>query len=160
MRKIAIQTCAGKVEIETLYGQNPETRQWRYPLKEQLGVAGRLPLSPLLAQRLCFTATQSLSFAACAATATVWGAPVNDSMVHRCVQKYGARIEERLEQETERILDPATRNEALAELEDPAEPGADESLVVMLDGWMIRERGRSGELRQRTSRRSAWPGAR
>ncbi len=59
----------GKVEIETLYGQDPETRQWRCPLKEQLGVAGRLPLSPLLARRLCFTATQSLSFAACARTA-------------------------------------------------------------------------------------------
>jgi len=71
----------------------------------------------------------------------MWGVPVNDSMVHRYVQDYGGRVEEHLEQETERILEPATRQEALAELEDPVDAGADNSLVIMMDGWMIRERG-------------------
>ncbi|MFC1601423.1 hypothetical protein ACFL34_03650 [Candidatus Sumerlaeota bacterium] len=131
LRKITIQTCAGKVELETLYGQDRQTGHWRCPLKEQLGLAGRLPLSPLLAKRLCFTATQSLSYDACAQIVPVWGVALNDSMVHRYVQEYGGQLEDQMQQETERILEPTTRQQALAELEDPIGAESDSRLVIM-----------------------------
>lgn len=139
-RKIEVLTCAGKIELDVVYGQDPGSKRWHCPLKEALGLSGRLPLSPLLAKRYCFTATQSLSFEACAQIASLWGAtPVNEAMIHRYVQKYGKLVDEQQQQEMEWILDPATRQEALKRLEDSMDQ--DTSLVMMLDGWMIRERG-------------------
>lgn len=138
-RRIKIQTVAGQIELETIYGFDALRNQWIDPFKEKLGLKKNQTISPLLAERLCFTATQSLSYQSCAEISMMWGIDADDSKIHRIVQDYGSRFSDQREEETERILDPTTRLAALAELENPDCDAS--AIVIMMDGWMIRERG-------------------
>lgn len=138
--KLKVLTLNGPIEIAAVSGYDPVSGRFCCPLKEALGLAGCGGVTPELAARLCFTATLSLSYDACAQIARQWGVPVNDSMVHRYVQNWGGQLAAQQAAETERILEPETRGEALAELADERGPEPFD-LVVMLDGWMIRERG-------------------
>lgn len=74
--------------------------------------------------RLCHTATEVDPYERAAKVANRWGSPVSDDLIHQHVPQRGRAA---LELE----LPPPS----LA----PAEP--EFSLVIMLDGWMARERG-------------------
>ena len=72
--------------------------------------------------------------------AAKWGSPVDDATIHCHVAQAGARAQAQAQARVERALDVHTREEVVAEAraavgEEPF------SLVLMLDGWMIRERG-------------------
>ena len=81
-------------------------------------------VSPELEARLCYTATEVGSYERAAQMATRWGSPVSDDLVHQHVQQ---------------------RGRAALELELPppslAAGEPEFSLVIMMDGWMARERG-------------------
>jgi hypothetical protein len=90
-------------------------------------------ISPELQARLAETATACGSFEKAARTATLWGTLLSDDLVHAQVQKVGCKLAE----------NPAT---------DPP-PQASKSqfsMVLMMDGWMVRERGKDwGKKRRR-----------
>jgi hypothetical protein len=80
------------------------------------------------------------SYEAAAQVAEEWGTPVDDATIHLHVQQAGERAEAMHTEQVERALSPATRCEVVAQArEDLA--GKEFSLVVMMDGWMGRERG-------------------
>ena len=138
--RIELHSVAGVLAFEAAYGQDPQTRDWLCPTRVRLGLEAREAMTPELQERLCFTATQTLSYEAAAQVAAKWGSGVSCSAVYQHVQRRGETTRRERAAEVERALDVNTRAEVVAAARAAA-PSGEFSLVLMLDGWMIRERG-------------------
>ena len=130
----------GEVTLNTPYGQDPASGRWLFPVRVLWGLSPKEKMSPVLEEKLCYTASETLSYEKAAKVAGKWGVAVEDSTIQRHVQKKGAEAEAICEERVERALSVETRSEVIAEAGASAgrEPF---SLVIMLDGWMARERG-------------------
>jgi hypothetical protein len=140
-RDLQLNTVVGTVELRVRVGYSPALGQWICPARQAWGLAAYQRLSPELEARLAYTASETASYEAAARMATTWGSPVSDGCLHQHVQSLGAQAAE-LELPT-----PAPA---------PGEPPF--SLVIMLDGWMARERGPDWGAgpRQQNPQRIAW----
>ena len=98
--------------------------RWVCPAREAWGLEAYQRLSPELEARLTYTATEVGSYERAARMADTWGSPASDGCIHEHAQRLGAAAAE-------------------LELPTPAPPPREPefSLVIMLDGWMARERG-------------------
>jgi hypothetical protein len=94
-------------------------------------------LTPGLVEKLCFTATATGSYQKAAEVAAKWGQAVEDSTVRAHVQVAGARAEEQRQQRGEN---------------PPPVGPIPSALVIMMDGWLIRQRG--PDWGRRSARRS------
>jgi hypothetical protein len=119
------------VKLTVDYGREATTPQWVCPQQRAWGLSPHQKITPGLAEKLCFTAVATTSYAQAAAVASQWGVVVDDAVIHQQVQRAGARAEQ---QAHARITASAT----LAAAPKPAPPAA---LVIMMDGWMLRHRG-------------------
>lgn len=138
---IKVKTLSGELSIPSFYGQDPETKQWLNPMRMRLGLGPRQEeYSPELIERVCFTAVQAASYHSAERIARFWGVDVCDSTIQNHVRRHGMRIEERREEQVGEALDPATRPEVVKRAADEYR-GEEFSLVIMVDGWMVRERG-------------------
>lgn len=135
-----IQTTVGEVVVRAPYGLDPVRGQWINPLRLRWGLEANQTMSPALEEKVCFTATMTPSFEKAALVAAKWGSPVDDATIHRHVAQAGERAEAQAEERKERALDIQTRAEVVVQAKAAA-PRGEFSLVLMLDGWMIRERG-------------------
>jgi hypothetical protein len=120
-----LMTVSGIVSIGAIRGHSKATGSWHCPVREQWGLGKWARLSPEFEQRLAYNAAAAGSFEKGAELATRWGSPISDDAIHALV----GRI--------------AGRNEGL-ELPAPPPPKPQEpafSLVVMIDGWLVRQRG-------------------
>ncbi len=97
-------------------------------------------MSPVLAERVCYTATRTLSYEGAADVAAKWGSPVDDSGIHRHVQEAGGRAMELDKERVERTLNVGTRGDVVAEAVRDV-PAGEFSLVIMMDATFLRERG-------------------
>jgi len=158
MRKqgLSLETCAGPVEVRVWYGQDPVTGQWLCPMRMRWGLEPYQRMSPVLEDRLCCTAVETGNYESAARVAQKWGTPVTDSTIHRHVQTVGRKAEAHAAWRMERALEPETRAEVVAEAGQDLPDVFD--LVVMLDGWMSRERGEEWGLKpaDRKAERVAW----
>lgn len=112
-------------------------------------------MSRALQDRLCFGAAACGSYEMASRLAAKWGVEVDDSTIHALVSKVGTRARELTQARADRALDPATRpqvvREAGGEIGD-----APFSLVLMVDGWMARERGGGWGLKLEGGERVNW----
>lgn len=138
--KIRLTTSAGEVEVETFYGQDPETGQCLNAVRALWGLGSRQVLSPVLEERFCFTATLTGSYESAANVARKWGVDADDSTIHAHAQSAGARAAALREDRVRRALSVQTRQDVVREAAEQL-PSAPFSLVIMMDGWMVRERG-------------------
>lgn len=139
-RPVRLMTTFGHVEIEAVYGYDQRQKRWRCPLREALELEPRQVMTPELIERLCYTATQALSYEATARLAAMWGVSIDPSTVWRHVQAQGAACRQQAEAQTDRALEPSTRGEVIAQAR--RDHGCQRfSLVIMMDAWKIRERG-------------------
>lgn len=139
-RPITITTTVGKVRVRGACGRDPETGRWVIAIRELWGLGPHETMSPVLAERVCYTATRTLSYEGAADVAAKWGSPVDDCGIHRHVQQAGGRAIELERERVERALEVGTRDEVVAEAARDLDPG-EFSLVIMMDGTMLRERG-------------------
>jgi hypothetical protein len=123
-RDLQLTTLSGVVKVRVRHGYSPALDQWVCPARQAWGLKAYQRLSPELESRLTYTASETTSYEAAAKMAARWGSPVSDGCIHQHLQRLG---------------------EAAAELElpPPVKPLVEPefSLVIMLDGWMARERG-------------------
>jgi hypothetical protein len=154
---MTIRTTVGDVVIKAPYGQDPPTGRWLFAVREEWGLEPHQMMSPALEDKVCFTATMTLSYERAAAVAAKWGTPLDDATIHGHVQRVGERAETLTRQRVERALSPETRSEVVREAKANA-PAGEFSLVLMLDGWMIRERGVDWGLKPPETKgdRAAW----
>lgn len=145
------------MEVKAVYGQDPVTGEFLCPLREWWGLSRRQRLTPMLSERVCYTATMAGSYEAASRIAGKWGSPVDDATIHTHVQQAGSRAESARDRLVERTLAPGTRSEVVLEAKRAA-PRCPFSLVIMIDGWMVRERGGQWGLKppEKQGERVAW----
>jgi hypothetical protein len=121
-RPLELDTGVGKVELKARHGHGPEG--WICPAREAWGLKGYERKTPELPARLAYPASVVGSYAEAETLAATWGTPVRDGGLHQPVQKLGKQA-------------PAL------ELPTPVAARSEPpfSLVIMMDGWMARERG-------------------
>ena len=76
------------------YGQEHTTQKWLSPQQRAWGLSPHQKLTPGLAEKLCFTAIATTSYAQAAAVAARWGVAVDDAVIHQQVQRAGERAEQ------------------------------------------------------------------
>jgi hypothetical protein len=123
-QRLKLMTCAGTIVLKTWRGYSAALSRWINPARDRWGLKPKQRLSPELQSRLGFTATVAGSYQKAAATAQRWGTPISDNAVHSLVQQLG---------EQARLLALPQPSAVAGEPEF--------SLVIMMDGWMARQRG-------------------
>jgi len=123
-RELQLITISGVVKLRVRHGYSPALGQWVCPARQVWGLQSYQRLSPELESRLAYTASETTSYEAAAQMAARWGCPVSDGCIHRHLQSLG---------------DAAEQIELPQPVIPPMEP--EFSLVIMLDGWLARERG-------------------
>jgi hypothetical protein len=122
-RAMGLDTVVGKVKLKVHVGHGPE-EGWVCPTRQAWGLKPYERKTPELQARLAYTATVVGSYAEAEKLATIWGTPVSDTSIHQCVQELGP--------EAQKLVLPTP-------VPAPSEPPFD--LVIMMDGWLTRERG-------------------
>jgi len=140
-RPLVLLTVAGKVRCQAAYGYSTSQGTWLTPARVAWGMAPYQQTSPELQARVVETATACGSYEKAARTATLWGTPISDDLVHAQVQGVGQRL----------VDSPAAGP-------PPPLKKPEFSMVIMMDGWMVRERGKDWGKRRRSPDQSrvAW----
>ena len=132
-RPLVLLTVVGPVRLKAAYGYSSAAGTWLTPARVAWGMAPHQQTSPELQARVVETAAACGSYEKAARIATLWGTPLSDDLVHAQVQGVGQRL----------VENPAT--EAPQQVKEPKF-----SMVIMMDGWMVRERGKDwGKKRRR-----------
>lgn len=141
MRPLTLLTTAGPVTVEAPYCQRmDEDGSWFSPLRDAWGLERGQAVSPEMQERLAATALDTPSFEAAARVCAVWGSPVaDDSTIARHVSGAGARARELQAGQERDARIPLLREETVARA--GREHGTGFSLLIMMDGWMVRHRG-------------------
>jgi len=127
-QRFTLKTVSGTVCLQAIRGYSSATGQWHCPAREQWGLAPKARLSPELEKRLAHNAGAAGSYEKAAELAGVWGTPISDDTVHAVAQKLGAQIVQ-------------SAPEGFAPPPEIKKNEAPFNLVIMLDGWLVRERG-------------------
>lgn len=140
-QRLQITTCVGVITLKTTRGFSTALGRWINPTRERYGLKPRQRISPELQSRLAFNATVTGSYEKAAATAERWGTRISDDTAHAVVQQLGAAAE--------RLTLP---------LPAPPPPEPEFSLVLMMDGWMVRRRGEDwgAGRRKKNAQRVEW----
>jgi len=140
-RDLQLHTVVGGVRLRVRHGYSATLARRVCPARELWGLAAYQRLSPELEARLTYTAPEVGSYERAARMAVTWGSPASDGCLHAHAQRLGAAAAELV------LPTPAPV---------PREP--EFSLVIMLDGWMARERGPDWGARPRKKdpQRIAW----
>ena len=123
-REMELDTVSGKVLLRVRHGRQAQHKKWICQARVAWGLKPYERKTPELQARLAYTATAVGSYAEAQVMADTWGTPVSDGCIHQQVQKLGKAAEAL-----------ALPTPMRAKSEPPF------SLVIMMDGWMARERG-------------------
>lgn len=144
-RVMTMRSVVGDVKLEVCHGQDLADGHWGCPIRERWGLEAHQQMSPALEQKLAFTATLVGSYEAAAQEAGNWGCPVDDSVIHALVQRWGAKAEVQTGERLQR-----------APMESQPQRAASELGVLMLDGWLARFRGRGWGKKKTKQERVEW----
>jgi hypothetical protein len=140
-RKMSVRTVAGLVRLRVRIGYSQRRGRWVNPLREAWGLEAYQQVSPELQARVCKTATIAPSYESAVELARCWDCPLSDDLIHRHVQQMGTKVG---------AWGPLPA--------PPFNPAREFSLVIMMDGWMARERGPDwgASRRRKKTERIAW----
>jgi hypothetical protein len=152
---VTLETCAGTVRLRAHYGRHPQTRQWQHPIRLLWGLQPHQRLSPQLQDRVSYTAAETDSYERAAKMATKWGTPLAAATIHKHAQRMGREAALQTQEREEQWMTAATQAQAVAPLPNGLELFC---LVVMMDGFMARERGTDWALKPPEAKgaRVAW----
>jgi len=135
---LSLDTCVGKVVLRAHYGRHPKTGEWQHPIRLLWGLKPYQVISPQLEDRISYTAAETDSYGRAAKMANKWGTPIAASTIHKHAQLMGQQAQAQTKEREEQLHDPHRQAQAIAPLPNGLEVFC---LVVMMDGFMARERG-------------------
>src|SRR6266704_6011865 len=94
------------------------------------GLKAHQQMSPVLEEKLAFTATLAGSYDAAALVVGKWGCEIDDSVIHALVQRLGSKAEAQTQERLKQVAQESQPQRRAADL-----------AVVMMDGWHVRFRG-------------------
>jgi hypothetical protein len=141
----------GDVTMAVDYGRDRQTGKWICPAREHWRLGPHQKMTPELEDRVCLTATLADSYQAAAALSAKWGSPVEASTI----RAHACQVGQRAAAQAQARLNPAPPPVTLAAAGKLCAPAA---LVIMMDGWLARQRGEDwGEpSADPTAERVAW----
>jgi hypothetical protein len=125
-----LRTSGGVIELQVLHGQDPGDEHWGSPVREHWGLTSHQQLSLALEDKLAFTLTATGSYDEAAALARKWGSPVSATALHALTRRLGSRAEARTQAQM-----------ATVPVERQPQRAPTPLAVLMLDGWLVRQRG-------------------
>jgi hypothetical protein len=131
----------GDIVLPAVYGRDRESGRMVMPWRERLGLEGHQAMSPVLEDRLCHLAVTSRSYGCAAESAEKFGLSTDDSQLQRLVQRVGERAEAQESERVSRAFDHQGNKEAVREAALELKGEGAFSMVLMLDGTMLRSRG-------------------
>jgi len=135
---VTLDTCVGTIALRAHYGRHPQSGKWLHPIRLLWGLKARQRLSPQLQERVSYTAAETDSYERAAKMATKWGTPIAASTIHKHAQQMGQEAAAQTQVREKQLMDVATQAQAIT----PPPNGLEVfCLVVMMDGFMARERG-------------------
>lgn len=139
MEERSIQTQWGKVTFRRAYGKCPNCGKYFAPADHHLGLPKGSQTSPDLAEKLTWLNTLLPSSQASEVFEHITGQKVSPSKVERGSKK---KAEEALEKREEDLLRSMTPEENLKFSSEyrPWDEPSEFTLVITIDGWMVRER--------------------
>lgn len=143
-RERTIQTQWGPVTIRRAYGKCPRCGVYRAPADEALGLEPHAQSSPDMAEKMAWLCTQMPAAQAAEVFEHLTGRPVSPASVERQTRRKGEQALAEREREVARALSPRERADFSREQRPPDEPQTFD-LVIVIDGWMIRERDGWGQ---------------
>lgn len=123
-RSLQLDTVVGRVRLRVRHGYSTAQGRWICPARQHWGLEPYARKSPELQARMVYTVSVCGSYLEAEQMAITWGTPLSDGCFFHQVQRLGKKAA-RLKQPTPGV--------------PKAEPAF--SLVIMMDGWMARERG-------------------
>jgi len=133
-RTVRLRSVSGELAVEVPCGKDPLSGRWICPLRSVLGLRPKERMTPALEDRVAYTALQTGSYEKASQVAAKWGTAVDRCTVHRTARRAGGRAEEQTAARVKKAMEDKRP-------ERPKGKGAPFSLILMMDGWMIRERG-------------------
>jgi hypothetical protein len=137
------------VTVAVDYGRDPQSGKWICPAREHWGLGPHQKMTPELEDRICLTAVLTGSYQAAAELSAKWGSSVDDSTIRVHARHLGQQAEV---QAQIRLSEAAAGRLPVAKTPPPA------GLVIMLDGWLVRQRGDDWGLKpaDESGERVAW----
>ena len=129
----------GEMTITRAYGRCPRCREYNAPADLRLGLEANTKPSPDMAEKMTYLATLLPPAVAAEAFEHITGSPAAPSTIQRQAKKKAEEAILDRKEDVRRALEPEERAEFSRETRPIDEP-AEFTLVVMIDGWMIRER--------------------
>lgn len=111
--------------VQATKGYCPDRKVWTVPIRQHWALAKRQRLTPVLQRKLSCTAVETGSFEKASSLAAQWGSRISDDAIRSCTMRLGQKAREK----------PLSTPCAEA-------AGPDDVLVIMMDGWMARHRGK------------------
>jgi len=111
--------------VHATKGYSPERGAWLVPIRQSWALANNQRLTPTLQRKICCTAVETGSFEKASSLAAQWGCRISDDAIRSCVLTLGQKAQKK-------PLSTPCNNRG----------GAEDVLVIMMDGWMARHRGK------------------
>ena len=140
-----LRTVVGVVELTVWHGQDAKDKHWGCPIRELWALRPHQQISPVLEQRLAFTATATSSYQEAALLAENWGCKISASSVYQLAQRLGLKAEQQTQ---------ARLKQVPAESQPKRQPS--ELAVLMADGWLARFRGLGWGMKKTNKDRVEW----
>ena len=140
-----LRTVVGVVELTVWHGQDAQDKHWGCPIRELWALRPHQQISPVLEQRLAFTATATSSYQEAALLAENWGCKISASTVHQLAQRLGLKAEQQTQ---------ARLKQVPVESQPKRKPS--ELAVLMADGWLARFRGLGWGMKKTNKDRVEW----
>lgn len=138
-----ILTQWGAVTFRRAYGECPRCRRYVAPADGALGLEKNEQTSPDLAEKMSWLATRLPPAQAAEVIEHLTGQSLSPSRIDRQARKKGEQALLEREEDRRRALSSEERLEFSRENRPEDEP-TDFTLVILMDGWMIRERDQWG----------------
>ena len=157
-RELTLKTLTGEIVLPADYGRDRASGQRVMPLREKLGLQEHSSLTPVLEDRLCCLALTAPSYEKAAEVARQFGISTDDSQIQRLVQRRGERAQAQAEERVARAFDLQGNREVVREAARELKGEPPFSMVLMLDGTMLRSRGKDWGLKPASvpGERVAW----
>lgn len=148
----------GKVTLRRLYGRCPRCRRYFAPADHGLGLESHSQVSPDVAEKMAWLAAQMPPAQAAEVFEHLTGQPASASTIERQAKKKGEQALLERDKDVRRALSVDEREDFSRENRPDGEPDSF-TLVLLMDGWMIRERddwGQTDFLRERGLAPKRW----
>ena len=135
-----IDTSFGQARISVVCGQCKSTRGWETPFRDRLFRGERGAVSPALERKVVTTVCETGSFEKAAKVCGAWGCELSDDKAMATIRRVGDACDTAL---LPRFCDCAA--------------GKEDTLIVMMDGWLARYRAdKWGHPKAQPAERVSW----